>query len=146
MHRLIPAIVTTALVSLLLIPLACSTGGPVVDNPKSTPQQNWAALRAVVTLEQDTVVQMKEGGDLTQPVKNLVVPLIAKQRARLDATAAANWSDLLDYIGYVPLVFDGVEVATIVTNSWKLTPEEIAAIKAKGVASDQTYDKEILGK
>lgn len=131
-----------ALVAVVLL-AGCQSGGGVVDNPKATPQQNWAALRAVVTLEENTVVTMKDQGDFPPSVSKLVVPLIAKQRARLDATAVANWSDLLDYIGYVPLVFDGVRVAEIVTNANNLTPEEIDVIKAEGVAADKQYDAAI---
>lgn len=134
---------TLALAVTLALLASCSSSPGVVDNPKATPQQNWAALRAVVTLEENTVVEMKSSGHLEPSVKKFVVPIIAKQRAKLDATATADWTDLLEYVGYIPLVFDGVEVATIVANSSKLTPEEIEAIKNAGVVADKTYDAAI---
>lgn len=141
MNRMLAAVVTTALLALVTVPLACQSTGPVTENPKATPAQNWATLRAVVTLEENTVVAMHEAGHLEPAVKAFVVPIVAKQRQRLDATATADWMDLIEYVGYIPLVFDGVEVATIVANAPNLTPEEIESIKAKGIAADAAYDK-----
>jgi len=153
--------IKTAICSLLaLFGVSCQTGpGPVpIDNPKASPQQNYAAKREILSWQMNTVAVAVGSGHLKigTPYFAAADKFIGQQRTALAAeekvvfappSAAAGYEDIIsivmDVIAYVPSLVDGARVAQLVGNAHNMTDAEISICRENGKAADYAYDAAI---